>query len=66
MHFHTDQYYAVLHMPDITITDLDVQESELEGKGYLENCSSGAMLVLLRINHSNKRTGSLKKIGANL
>ena len=25
-----------LHVPDITITDLDAQESELEGKGYLE------------------------------
>ena len=34
--FHANNYFVELHVPDIPITDLDAQESELEGKGYLE------------------------------
>ena len=36
VHFHTYHSDVELHVPDVTITDLDAQESELEGKGYLE------------------------------
>ena len=35
-HFHAYHCYVELHVPDIAITDLDAQESELDGQGYLE------------------------------
>ena len=35
-HFHAYHYYVELHVPDLAITDLDAQESELEGQGYFE------------------------------
>ena len=35
-HFRPYHYHVELRLLDIAITDLDAQESELEGQGYLE------------------------------
>ena len=48
VHFHAYHYYVELHLPDIAITDLDTQESELEGKGYFKRTLSCQLICNLK------------------